>query len=168
MMTNMPLSTMWHQTILWQRGEMDYNRVHGRQHSTPSNTLTSARVRLACRCCPGQVQLVAAYAAELRTARRRDLYAKFLSEIRGDEDRQQALEQAKRHMPGDVVSILNKVSVVFCPLALSLRGCTWSRGQARVSVQVCTLGTLGGIRWSLSISRGYVTERSSLCYREWW
>eukprot|EP00903_Cladosiphon_okamuranus_P012066 g11327.t1 len=56
-----------------------------------------------------QVGLVAIYAATLPTRRRRELYAAFLRGVEGDANRREALEQANRHMPGDVPAILKKV-----------------------------------------------------------
>lgn len=61
-----------------------------------------------------QVCLVAVYAATLPTLRRRELYAGFLRGLEGDGDRHEALEQAERHMGGDVQAILKKVAICFC------------------------------------------------------
>ena len=52
---------------------------------------------------------MAVYAATLPTLRRRELYAGFLRGLEGDGDRREALEQAERHMGGDVQAILKKV-----------------------------------------------------------
>lgn len=51
---------------------------------------------------------MAVYAATLPVLRRRALYAEFLGGLNGEENRREALRQAKEHLSGDVSAILKK------------------------------------------------------------